>query len=62
MAKATLSLPPPTSPVKRGRKVLVAFTAAEHGTLRALAVKRGEPTASLARRLILAALDALGST
>jgi hypothetical protein len=43
----------------RTRKVLVALTTEEHEALSELAEKRGEPAATVARTLIVAALETL---
>jgi hypothetical protein len=56
---SNLALPPPRTPIRRDRKVLVSLTSEEHDGLVALAEERDEPPASLARSLIVAALKAL---
>jgi hypothetical protein len=43
----------------RTRKVLVALTTEEHEALSELAARREEPAATMARTLIVAALEAL---
>lgn len=59
MSKPTaLQLPPPRAAM-RTRKVLVALTIEEHEALHGLAAKRSEPAATVARTLIVAALEAL---
>jgi len=57
---AVLKLPPPRV-AARTRKVMVALTAEEHEELSKLATERSEPPATVARMLMVAALETLRS-
>lgn len=50
----------PEAPPKRTEKMLIAFTPEEKGRLLTYAESAGEPPATAARNLILAALTTLG--
>lgn len=52
-----LTLPPPRA--KRGERIIVAFTEDEKQRLRVFAKKRGEKPATVARVLILSAIEAV---
>lgn len=55
---AALQLPPPRAAIRQ-KKVLVALTDEEHKELQALADTRSEPVATVARTLIVTAMETL---